>query len=201
MKCLRLKDKMKNKLLPLLLTCCIGIGTHGDEDRVRYVDAEKQKAFASNSATFPLPGRERRAGKSGEADKSAPPEPNEDQTSHVENNVPALPGIAELEYDIRALKTKLKESEENLDLAAQLVEDISKENSQNKKRISELESSPGTPFNGWVWGQELGWVYSSHLIAPYYYSQDQGWFFYELGSTPRIIYKFKTKKWTTLNEK
>jgi hypothetical protein len=170
--------------------------------RVRHLDEEKENALrAGTSYSKDLFSRERRGGKTGVANKAAPPEPDENQTSHVNNNVPVLPGIVELEYDIRALKTQLKEAKENLDLASELVEDLSAENTQHKKRILELERSPGTPFRGWVWGQELEWVYSSPLIAPYYYSQEQGWFFYELGSTPRVIYKFKTKKWTTLNEK
>jgi hypothetical protein len=170
--------------------------------RVRHLDPEKEKALRSGgSYSKDHFNRQRRGGKNEESNKPAPPEPDKNQTAQVNNNIPILPGIVELEYDIRALKGQLKEAKENLDLASELVEELSAENTQHKNRISELERSPGTPFRGWVWGQELEWVYSSPLIAPYYYSQDQGWFFYELGSTPRIIYKFKTKEWTTLNEK
>ena len=186
---------------------CLLLGTVGSAQdpktyRVRHLDAEKENALRSGiSYSKDRFSRQRRGGKNEAPNKPAPPQPDKNQTAHVNNNVPILPGIVELEYDIRALKVQLKEAKENLDLASELVEELSAENTQHKNRISELERSPGTPFRGWVWGQELEWVYSSPLIAPYYYSQDQGWFFYELGSTPRIIYKFKTKEWTTLNEK
>ena len=204
---------MKNKLLPLLL--CIGIGLHGDEDRVRHVDVEKQKALASNSLTFPLPGRERRAGKKapnkGEEESNAadpaendPPEPPASVTNEVSGSPESFEEkIAELESEIelaskenKELNAKLKESLEDLNAAEEQIQ-------EHRSEIQDLESllddGPGTIFNGWVFSQELKWVYLSPATMPYIYSQSDGWMLYEYGTKPRRVFYFKTKKWVLLD--
>ena len=63
-----------------------------------------------------------------------------------------------------------------------------------------FDRGPGSLFKGWVYSQELKWVYVSPSIVPYAFSQNDGWMLYEYGTHPRRVYYYTTKKWELLDE-
>jgi hypothetical protein len=217
MKYLQLKDKMKNKLIPLLIiTYCIGL--YGETDRVRHVDPEKQKISASNSLTFPLPGRDRRAGKKGSAEgeeespdpETSENEPPEPPPTTVTNEVGTAPEdlveqIADLEEERAHLREKLADVLGDLSVASVQLKAYSDQRQDFLKEIKELNEQithgPGTIFSGWVFSPKLKWVYLSPTTMPYIFSQSDGWMLYEYGSKPRRVYYFRTEKWELLTKK
>lgn len=198
---------MKTKLIltfTILLNNLLGSG-----DRVRHVDPEMQAIFASNSVTFPLPGRERRAGKKA-AESNETNAPNEPSNS-IKNEVGEAPEdfssrIFVLEKEKGDLEAKVKELKEDLSTASGLLEFYSEDRRELRKEINELKGKisdgPGSIIKGWVFSPELKWIYLSPSTMPYVYSQDEGWMMYEYGTNPRRVYYFKTKEWKILkNEK
>jgi hypothetical protein len=198
---------MKTKLIltfAILLNNLLGSG-----DRIRHVDPEMQALFAKNSVSFPLPGRERRAGKKA-------PESNETNTpdgppNSIKNEVGEAPEdfssrISELEKEKGDLAIKVKELEEDLSVASGILESYAEDRKELREEINELKSKidigPGSIIKGWAFSPELKWIYLSPSTMPYVYSQDEGWMMYEYGTNPRRVYYFKTKEWKILqNEK
>ena len=188
---------MKTKLI---LTFVILLNSlFGDKDRVRYVDPKTQAIFASNSTTFPLPGRERRGGKkaSESNETNSPAEP----PNSVKNEVGEPPEdpsakISELEEEVDDLK-------EDLSFASKQIEAYLEEREQLREEIDDLKSKidagPGSIIKGWVFSPELKWIYLSPSTMPYAYSQDEGWMMYEYGTNPRRVYFYKTKEWKLLD--
>jgi hypothetical protein len=181
----------------------------GNGDRVRFVNPEMQAAFASSSVTFPLPGRERRAGKkASESNETSPPS---EPPNSVKNEVGEPPEdfsnrISVLEKEKGDLEAKVKELEEDLSTASELLESYSEDRRELRKEINELKDKisdgPGSIIKGWAFSPELKWIYLSPSTMPYVYSQDEGWMMYEYGTNPRRVYYFKTKEWKILkNEK
>lgn len=64
-----------------------------------------------------------------------------------------------------------------------------------------LNMGTGSLFKGWVYSPELKWIYTSPTIAPYSYSQNDGWLLYKVGSDPRLVYYYETKEWVELKKK
>ena len=189
---------MKTKLI---LTFVILLNSlFGDKDRVRYVDPKTQAIFASNSTTFPLPGRERRGGKKAAEsnETNVPAEP----PNSVKNEVGEPP--EDLPAKISDLEEELDELKEDLSFASKQIEDYIEERKQLREEIDDLkgriDAGPGSIIKGWVFSPELKWIYLSPSTMPYAYSQDEGWMMYEYGTNPRRIYYFKTEQWIILKD-
>ena len=195
----------------ILLTYCIGVGLYGSKDRVRYVDPARQALFAANSVSFPLPGRERRAGKkeSNETkpENNNPPTPEPPPVS-VTNEVGEGPEdlverIAELKAERAVLKADVAELLVDLSVASVQLQAYSDERKVLRQEIRDLtasiEAGSGTIFSGWVFSPELKWVYLSPTTIPYIFSQTDGWMLYEYGTNPRRVYYYKTKEWKLLD--
>ena len=200
------------KISLILLISVAGLSLYGNRDRIRHVDPATQALFDANSVTFPLPGRERRAGKkeSNETESKGnnPPAP-EPPPPAVTNEVGEGPEdlverIAELKAERTVLKDQVADLLVDLSVASVQLEAYSNERKELRKEIQDLENliedGPGTIFSGWVFSPNLKWVYLSPTTMPYIFSQTDGWMLYEYGSSPRRVYYFKTEKWELLDE-
>tara|TARA_B100000242_G_C43051090_1_gene491079 strand:- start:936 stop:2300 length:1365 start_codon:yes stop_codon:yes gene_type:complete len=67
-------------------------------------------------------------------------------------------------------------------------------------------ASSATPYTpGWLYLEQLGWVWTNASAFPYFYqapstTQEGSWMFFEEGSAPPRFYHFQTQSWMTIVE-
>lgn len=110
----------------------------------------------------------------------------------------------ELRDEVEKLQDDKSDLLEDLDTASKEIKSLVEEQKALRTGLHELEDvidkGPGSLFKGWVYSQELKWVYVSPSIVPYAFSQNDGWMLYEYGTHPRRVYYYTTKKWELLDE-
>jgi len=104
------------------------------------------------------------------------------------------------------LKTKLARSENDL----VTLSDMIRSNNDTMQRLRQERDDyrrtveyPGSMFNGWVFSEEFGWVFTSPTVAPYaFLAENNEWVCYEQGTgiiDGRLIFKFRTNEWVDLD--
>jgi hypothetical protein len=109
----------------------------------------------------------------------------------------------ELLARVKQLQSEKADIKEDFDVATKQIQEFIAERSELRSSVKELRDTinkgPGSLFKGWVYSQELGWVYVSPTIVPYSYSQKNGWMMYQYGSNPRRVFYFETESWERLD--
>lgn len=109
----------------------------------------------------------------------------------------------ELLARVKQLQSEKADIKEDFNVATKQIQEFIAERSELRSSVKELRDTinkgPGSLFNGWVYSQELGWVYVSPTIVPYSYSQKNGWMMYQYGSNPRRVFYFETESWERLD--
>ena len=109
----------------------------------------------------------------------------------------------ELRDDVENLKDDKSDLIDDLDAATHEIKSLLQDRINLHQAMAQMEAvferGPGSLFKGWVYSQELKWVYVSPSIVPYAFSQDAGWMLYEHGTYPRRVYYYTTKKWELLD--
>jgi vacuolar-type H+-ATPase subunit I/STV1 len=109
----------------------------------------------------------------------------------------------ELENELEKLQDDKSDLLDDLDAATHEIKSLVEDRQDLQEGLNHLEDildrGPGSLFKGWVYSQELKWVYVSPSIVPYAFSQDDGWMLYEYGTHPRRVYYYTTKKWELLD--
>jgi predicted RNase H-like nuclease (RuvC/YqgF family) len=110
----------------------------------------------------------------------------------------------ELENELEKLQDDKSDLLDDLDAATHEIKSLVEDRQDLQQGLNHLEDildrGPGSLFKGWVYSQELKWVYVSPSIVPYAFSQDDGWMLYEYGTHPRRVYYYTTKKWELLDD-
>lgn len=66
--------------------------------------------------------------------------------------------------------------------------------------LNKIVQQPGSPFDGWVYSPEFGWVFLNSVSFPYMYrSETNSWLFYQVGTYPRTFFDYSTREWITLD--
>ena len=85
----------------------------------------------------------------------------------------------ELLARVKQLQSEKADIKEDFDVATKQIQECIAERSELRSSVKELRDTinkgPGSLFKGWVYSQELDWVYVSPTIVPYSYSQKNGW--------------------------
>ena len=76
---------------------------------------------------------------------------------------------------------------------------------QSVQQLSAITNNPGFVFDGWVYSEEFGWVFSNPDTYPYLFvsghdGTSNTWMFYEQGSNPRAFFLFQTNEWVVLDQ-
>lgn len=139
-------------------------------------------------------------------ENEAPPPPPPNVKDEVENNTsPAdlLERIEELEDEVKKLQEDKSDLLDDLDAATHEIKSLLQDRINLHRDMAQMEAvfdrGPGSLFKGWVYSQELKWVYVSPSIVPYAFSQNDGWMLYEYGTHPRRVYYYTTQKWELLD--
>jgi hypothetical protein len=110
----------------------------------------------------------------------------------------------ELLARVKQLQSEKADIKEDFDVATKQIQEFIAERSELRSSVKELRDTinkgPGSLFKGWVYSQELDWVYVSPTIVPYSYSQKNGWMLYQYGSNPRRVFYFETESWERLDK-
>ena len=110
----------------------------------------------------------------------------------------------ELRDEVENLKEDKSDLIDDLDAATHEIKSLLQDRINLHQDMAQMEAvfdrGPGSLFKGWVYSQELKWVYVSPSIVPYAFSQNDGWMLYEYGTHPRRVYYYTTKKWELLDE-
>ena len=105
---------------------------------------------------------------------------------------------------VKQLQSEKADIKEDFDVATKQIQEFIAERSELRSSVKELRDTinkgPGSLFKGWVYSQELDWVYVSPTIVPYSYSQKNGWMMYQYGSNPRRVFYFETESWERLDK-
>ena len=109
--------------------------------------------------------------------------------------------------EIRDLKDVNTRSENDLVTLSNMIRnnnDTMQRLRQERDDFRRTVEYPGSMFNGWVFSEEFGWVFTSPTVAPYaFLAENNEWVCYEQGTglvDGRLIFKFRTNEWVDLDK-
>ena len=205
------------KLLTILTICGMVFSAHADEkENGNESGAENEEKRSSNENEGPPPPP---PNVKDEVENNTSPadllkqieeleEENDDLVKDLNNHKAFREVLIKQRQELRDEVENLKEDKsdliDDLDAATHEIKSLLQDRINLHQDMAQMEAvfdrGPGSLFKGWVYSQELKWVYVSPSIVPYAFSQNDGWMLYEYGTHPRRIYYYTTKKWELLDE-
>ena len=125
------------------------------------------------------------------APPSVIPSPYVDPNKGLREELEALKSVLKGK-DVLIASLEAQKQERDLDL-----EEFQYKNTGLQEAVDALQSQVLTPHtNEWYFEPDHGWLWTNAETFPYIYSsQAQAWLHYEIGSSPRLFFNYKSQKW------